>query len=87
MAMLDSDDSDDIPPLASAPELKSNSSTKVEIIKKIFKKMKHKANIKQENVKLLDILKKSDHMKQKAEASKQFCYFQNPYQNAGDLSK
>lgn len=85
--MLDSDSSDDMPPLASAPESKIASSAKVEMIKKIFKKMKHKANIKQDNIKLLDILKKSEHMKQKAEASKQFMYFQNPYQHASDVSK
>ena len=64
--MLDSDDSDEIPPLSDY----QHSSAKVEMIKKIFKKMKHKANIKQDNHKLLEILKKSEHMKQKADASK-----------------
>lgn len=85
MEMLDSDDSDDIPPLT-APDQKTGSA-KVEMIKKIFKKMKHKANIKQDNIKLLDILKNSEHMKQKAAADKQFKYFSNPYQHVGELTK
>ena len=60
--MLDSDDSEDMPSLT-APEHKVAATTKVEMIKKIFKKMKHKSNVKSENVKLLDILKQSEHMK------------------------
>ena len=59
--MLDSDDSDEIPPLSASDH--KFCSAKVEMIKKIFKKMKHKANIKQDNVKLLDILKKSEAIK------------------------